>query len=303
MTLSPDEVRELCERRDAGLVADAASHDPLARRLVGDASPGELAFLVRDGQAARRELIEGSLPLVGFVVNRFARDGVPREELFQEGAASLVEAIDHFDPTKAALSTFVVAYIRGAVVKSAYTPGGELHMTEGQVRSLMLVRAEIQRREVESLPVSPLDVAQALGRSERWVREVNSFQRHSHLNRPEGEIDLADVSAPDPAKRVGEVNVGMLLRMLPVRERQALELVYGLCGDPYGYADASVEMGCSPSTVRRLLDTGLSHLRTLTTRLVELHLDVERDATHVTRAAWNSSTCVAPPRAEPVGYR
>ncbi|HNV11500.1 MAG TPA: sigma factor-like helix-turn-helix DNA-binding protein [Propionibacteriaceae bacterium] len=112
------------------------------------------------------------------------------------------------------------------------------------------------------------------------------------------------MSAPDPSEPVGEVNVGMLLRMLPVRERQALELVYGLGVQARGHVDASVEMGCSPSTVRRLVDSGMSHLRTLATRLGDAPGSVSRTPAVVTLRPEQKTPAASPfPRPRAASHR
>ena len=138
MTLTDDQVRDLCQRRDAGVLAQAAGHVPQARRITGDATPTELARLVDDGITARHQLIEANLGLVGFVVNRY-QGGIDRDDLFQEGALALAKAANRFDPHQGTFSTFAVATIRGAVNKALDTKAGRLHLNATQARSRVLV--------------------------------------------------------------------------------------------------------------------------------------------------------------------
>ncbi|MBI4276950.1 MAG: sigma-70 family RNA polymerase sigma factor, partial [Armatimonadetes bacterium] len=50
--------------------------------------------------ALRDRLTCRHMPLVGHLARRFARPGVPLEDLVQVGYVGLINAVDHFDPDR-----------------------------------------------------------------------------------------------------------------------------------------------------------------------------------------------------------
>jgi RNA polymerase sigma factor (sigma-70 family) len=77
-------------------------------------------WLVAGDRGARRRLIESYMGLVAAMARRYARWGVPLEDLFQEGALALVQAVDHYDPGKGMrLSTYVTWWVKQAIRRAA----------------------------------------------------------------------------------------------------------------------------------------------------------------------------------------
>jgi RNA polymerase sigma factor (sigma-70 family) len=92
---APRQITASAPHRSLGVVQGAAAGARLPhvsmRQLV----------LVRTGdEAARQELLETWLPLVGQEARRYARTGGPEEELAQEGALALWEAALQYDPQR-----------------------------------------------------------------------------------------------------------------------------------------------------------------------------------------------------------
>jgi DNA-directed RNA polymerase sigma subunit (sigma70/sigma32) len=79
--------------------------------------------LVTGDRGARRRLIESYMGLVAAIARRYARWGVPLEDLFQEGALALVQAVDHYDPGKGMrLSTYVTWWVKQAIRRATLAP-------------------------------------------------------------------------------------------------------------------------------------------------------------------------------------
>src|ERR1700742_4527313 len=91
-----DEV-ELAKRIEAGLYAE---HMLATRKRLGENRKRDLATVVRDGQAARRHLLEATLRLVVSLANRYTRRGMPLLHLDPEGNPRLIRAMEKFDYTK-----------------------------------------------------------------------------------------------------------------------------------------------------------------------------------------------------------
>jgi len=236
--------------------------DRLVRRLaMGD-------------RGARRRLIGSYMGLVAAMARRYARWGVPLEDLFQEGALALVQAVDHYDPGKGMrLSTYVTWWVKQAIRRAAMaqstlvrTPerlwerAGEAERAEGYLRSRL-------EREVQDP-----DVAGALGWSEEELAEVRrALLPVVSLEAPVGEEDLerggliADPGADDPAEVAARNDarrrLAEALSALPERRSAVLSKRFGLDGQPRSLAAVGETLGVSRERARQLEGAALSELR------------------------------------------
>ena len=83
-----DEV-ELAKRIEAGLYAQ---HLLATRKRLGENRKRDLGAVVRDGEAARRHLLEANLRLVVSLAKRYTGRGMPLLDLIQEGNLGLIRA-------------------------------------------------------------------------------------------------------------------------------------------------------------------------------------------------------------------
>ncbi|WP_375426498.1 sigma-70 family RNA polymerase sigma factor [uncultured Friedmanniella sp.] len=263
MTLDAEQMRGLCRRRDAGVVAAAASTDELAARLMAGVSPLERQALVEDGRAARQEMIEGNLGLVRFAVARFVpAAGLDREDYFQEGVLGLTAAVDRYDPTKSPyFSSFALPHIRGAVSSLVSTRGGDLRPSQG--RNAGRVEREVARREALGLPISTAEIAGSLQMEERVVVASFSYRRPAPLMVADGRPDFPDRPTSGVGDHAELPSAAGMLFMLPPHERRVLESVHGDAAVGRTMIDIAAELGLSTRQLRGVLDSGHRHLRAL----------------------------------------
>src|SRR3954447_5520821 len=138
-----DEV-ELAKRIEAGLYAQ---HLLATRKRLGENRKRELALVVRDGQAARRHLLEANLRLVVSLAKRYTGRGMPLLDLIQEGNLGLIRAMEKFDYAKGfKFSTYATWWIRQAITRGmadqSRTIRLPVHLVE-QVNKLARIKREL----------------------------------------------------------------------------------------------------------------------------------------------------------------
>ncbi len=268
MTLTREQLVVLCERRDMGIVADAASTHLDARRLLTGIPPEQIAVLSADGRRAVQQMVEANLGLVGLVLARHAkgRDTI-RDDLFQEGVIGLITAAWRYDPTRTTFSTYAYPYVRGAVLTSLLTGAGELHLRPGQAKDIIKVRRAGLELESTGRPASPAAIAAELGRPVKEISEIMSYTRHFGLSAKGPEAADTSERALAAFDEVLRLDVARHVRMLPPLEQQVIDRLYGLNGQtPSTRQTIAEDLGTSVTNLRRIAISAHAHLRKLMDR-------------------------------------
>ena len=120
----------------------------------------------------RDEFIEGNLPLVHKLANRFRGRGVEYEELYAAGCVGLVKAVDRFEPERGlCFSTYAVPVIL-VEIRRLFRDGGsvkisrslkELSVKAARVRDQLSANGEPRISDIaQALGVTPEEAAEAL---------------------------------------------------------------------------------------------------------------------------------------------
>lgn len=120
----------------------------------------------------RDEFIDGNLPLVHKLANRFRGRGVEYEELYAAGCVGLVKAVDRFEPERGlCFSTYAVPVILGEI-RRLFRDGGsvkisrslkELSVKAARVRDQLSANGEPRISDIaQALGVTPEEAAEAL---------------------------------------------------------------------------------------------------------------------------------------------
>lgn len=120
----------------------------------------------------RDEFIEGNLPLVHKLANRFRGRGVEYEELYAAGCVGLVKAVDRFEPERGlCFSTYAVPVILGEI-RRLFRDGGsvkisrslkELSVKDARLRDQLSANGEPRISDIaQALGVTPEEAAEAL---------------------------------------------------------------------------------------------------------------------------------------------
>ncbi len=271
--LNAEQEVDLSKRVEAGLFA--------AHKLAhgGEMKPAlrrDLNALVRDGRAAKQQLISANLRLVVSVAKKYTGRGMTLLDLVQEGNLGLIRAVEKFDYAKGyKFSTYATWWIRQAIGRAMADQARTIRIPVHLVEQLNRLTRQ-QRALVTTLGREPTDdeLAEALDITIEQVADLRRISQDTvSLETAVGDdgesvlgdfIEDSDAIVPADAAAYGAMQDELqgVLGSLPEREREVIRLRYGLVdGRQHTLAEVGSRLGLTRERIRQIEKETLRELR------------------------------------------
>ncbi|WCT14085.1 sigma-70 family RNA polymerase sigma factor [Mucilaginibacter jinjuensis] len=235
--------------------------------LIGPEEEAALARRIKTGDAAALEkLIKANLRFVISVAKKYQGQGLPLADLISEGNAGLIKAARLFDETRGfRFISFAVWWIRQSIMLAIAEQTRMVRLPMNRINLLTKMKscaAELEQRLSRTPEIGELaefmearegQLYELLGSSGRTISfdvQIGSNEDYTLIDQLWNEEHLADRLLEQESSHLA---IAQLLGRLTPREREVVELCYGLNGQmQLTPEDIAGQLGITTERVRQL---------------------------------------------------
>jgi RNA polymerase primary sigma factor len=270
--LTQDEEKRLAREWRAGRQA----RQRLNKEALDEKDQTRLRRHLKVGHAARERLIMANTRLVVSIAKRYQGQGVPFQDLIQEGNLGLMKAVNKFDPDLGyKFSTYATWWIRQSITRAMANQSRTIrlpvHMGD-EVRKLYRTMQQLEQEHGRAPSLQ--EIAEAMEIKPKRVRWIMKVARHPlSLQRPVGEEKdselgnfVEDDETPHPPEATEQAilrdTLDQLLSTLSPREARILRLRFGLQdGHDHTLEEVGDRFGVTRERIRQIEQRALRRLR------------------------------------------
>jgi RNA polymerase primary sigma factor len=271
--LTGDQERELAMRIEAGLFA---GEEMGIDQNIDEQRKRELAWLIKEGNRAKNELIEANLFRVHEIATKYEDKGLSLMQLIQEGNLGLIRAVEKFDYTfEKPFKQYAFYWIRASITRALKGTSRSFRIPVHIVESVNKV-SRVRGQMLVDLGREPTldELADELDMTSEKVTEIQKYGKEliSVSTSPGEEEDLdfksliANTEAVAPQESVDfsllQEQLTQVIGSLTEREAGVISSRFGLIdGEPKTLDEIGEIYGVTREHIRRIEDKVLRKLR------------------------------------------
>lgn len=255
---------------------DKYLHDISKEGLLSVEDEVNLARRIKKGdREALERLTKANLRFVVSVAKQYQNHGISLPDLINEGNIGLIKAAVKFDETKGfKFISYAVWWIRQAIIQAITEHSRLVRLPPNQIDMINKINKAFSKFE-HSIGREPTiaELADEVNLSKEKVKDLMKISRRNlSVDAPfasDDDSNLLDVIANDDAPIADKIllreslnkELDMALANLSARERDIIELFFGINKSPITLDEISERVGLTTERVRQIKDRALIRLR------------------------------------------